>query len=231
MTERNSIARGVATRGLQLLGSGAVIAIFMFVPAGRFDWWQAWAFLAIYFGAIAFNAIFVMRGNPELIAERAKTMDNTRDWDKTVTSAITVLMLALLAVAGLDVRFGWSGMPIAVSIAGLLLLVAGNLMVSWSMAANRFFSRVVRIQNDRGQQVCSSGPYRFVRHPGYAGMILYTPAIAIGLGSWLAAIPGLLAAAGFVVRTVLEDRTLRAELRGYQEYASRVRYRLVPGVW
>jgi protein-S-isoprenylcysteine O-methyltransferase Ste14 len=231
MAEQESLARGVLKRGLQLLGSGAVIAIFMFVPAGRLDWWQAWALLAIYLGAIVFNAFFVMRGDPELIAERAKTMDNTRDWDKTVTSAITVLMLALLAVAGLDVRFGWSGMPIAVSIAGLLLLVAGNLMVSWSMAANRFFSRVVRIQDDRGQEVCSSGPYRFVRHPGYAGMIVYTPAMGIGLGSWWAVIPAVLAAAGFVLRTALEDRTLRAELPGYEEYAGRVRFRLLPGVW
>jgi protein-S-isoprenylcysteine O-methyltransferase Ste14 len=231
MAEPSSVTRGVVTRGLQLLGSGAVIAIFMFVPAGRLDWWQAWAFLAIYFGAIAFNVIFVMRGDPELIAERAKSLDNTKDWDKTVTSAITLLTLALLAIAGLDARFGWSGMPVAVSTAGLLLIVAGNLMVSWSMAANRFFSRVVRIQDDRGQQVCSSGPYRFVRHPGYVGMILYTPAIAIGLGSWWAAIPAVLAAAGFVVRTVLEDRTLRAELPGYEEYAGRVRYRLLPGVW
>jgi protein-S-isoprenylcysteine O-methyltransferase Ste14 len=231
MSERRSVAQGVVKRGLQLLVGGALMAVLMFLPAGRLDWWQAWAFLAIFFGAIAFNALFVLRGDPELIAERGETAENTKGWDKTVTSAITVLTVALLVVAGLDARFGWSGMPVAISIAGLLLIVAGNSLVSWSMAANRFFSRVVRIQEDRGQQVCSSGPYRFVRHPGYLGMIVYTPAMAIGLASWWAAVPALLAAAGFVVRTLLEDRTLRTELPGYRDYATRVRFRLVPGVW
>jgi protein-S-isoprenylcysteine O-methyltransferase Ste14 len=231
MAEQSGVARGVVKRGLQLLVGGAVIAVAMFLPAGRLDWWQAWAFLAIFFGAIAFNALFVLRGDPELIAERAETKENTKGWDKTVTGAITVLTMLLLVVAGLDIRFGWSNVSPAVSAAGLLLILAGNALVSWGMAANRFFARVVRIQEDRGQQVCSSGPYRFVRHPGYAGMIVYTPAMAIGLGSWWAAIPAVLAAACFVLRTALEDRTLRAELPGYTDYAARVRYRLVPGVW
>jgi protein-S-isoprenylcysteine O-methyltransferase Ste14 len=226
-----TVAKGVVRRGLQLLMGGAVIAVAMFLPAGRLDWWQAWAFLGIFFGAIAFNALFVLRGDPELIAERGETKENTKGWDKTVTSVITVLTLALLVVAGLDERFGWSGMPVAVSVAGLLLILAGNALVSWSMAANRFFARVVRIQEDRGQRVCSSGPYRFVRHPGYAGMIVYTPAMAVGLGSWWAVVPALLAAAAFVVRAALEDRTLKAELPGYTDYAARVRYRLLPGFW
>ena len=134
-------------------------------------------------------------------------------------------------VAGLDVRFGWSSVPLALSLAGLLVVVAGNAVVSWGMSANRYFARVVRIQDDRGQQVCSTGPYRYVRHPGYVGMIVYTIAMAIGLGSWWAVIPALLVAAAFVVRTAMEDRTLQTELPGYSEYASRVPYRLVPGVW
>ena len=231
MAGSNGVASGVVKRGLQLLVSGAFIGLAMFLPAGRLDWWQAWAFLGIFFGAIAFNALFVLRGDPGLIAERAETARNTKRWDRVLSSVITVVMLLLLVVAGLDVRYGWSSMPLAVSVAGLLLVVAGNALVSWGMAANRFFARVVRIQDDRGQQVCSSGPYRFVRHPGYVGMIVYTPAIAIGLGSWWAVIPALLVAVGFVVRTALEDRTLQVELPGYAEYAARVHYRLLPGVW
>ncbi len=231
MAEQAGTARGVAKRALQLVVSGAVMAAAMFLPAGRLDWWQAWAYLAIFFGVIVFNAVFVLRDDPELIVERAETRENTKGWDRTVTNAITVMMLLVLVVAGLDVRFGWSSMSPAVSVAGLLIVVGGNAIVSWAMSANRFFSRVVRIQEDRGQAVCSSGPYRFVRHPGYSGIIVYSLATPFGLGSWWAVIPALLVVAGFVIRTVLEDRTLRAELAGYTEYAARVRYRLVPGVW
>lgn len=225
------MAKGVAKRGAQLAVSGAVLAVAMFVPAGRVGWWEAWTFLAIYFGAIAFNAVFVLRGDPELIAERGETKANTKGWDKIVTSLITLATLAVLVVDGLDVRFGRSRVPLPVSVIGLALIVAGNAVVSWSMAANRFFARVVRIQTDRGQEVCTSGPYRFVRHPGYAGMIVYSLAMSFGLGSWWALLPATLAAAAFVVRAALEDRALREELPGYAAYAGRVRYRLIPGVW
>jgi protein-S-isoprenylcysteine O-methyltransferase Ste14 len=231
MTQQTDISRGVAKRGIQLIISGAVLAAAMFLPAGTLKWWQAWAFLAIYFAAIIFDALFILRGDPGLIAERAETKKNTKHWDRIVTGAITILTLLVLVVAGFDVRFGWSSVPLAIAVIGLLLVVLGDAVVSWGMAANRFFARVVRIQKDRGQEVCSSGPYRFVRHPGYAGMIVYSVAMAFGLGSWWALIPALLVAAGFVVRTVLEDRTLQAELPGYAEYAARVRHRLAPGVW
>jgi protein-S-isoprenylcysteine O-methyltransferase Ste14 len=231
MTQQADIDRGVVKRGLQLIISGAVLAVAMFLPAGTIKWWQAWAFLAIFFGTIIFNALFILRGDPGLIAERAETKENTKSWDRIVTSAITILTLLVLVVAGFDVRFGWSSVPPAVSVIGLLLIVAGDAVVSWGMAANRFFARVVRIQTDRGQEVCSSGPYRFVRHPGYAGMIVYSIALPFGLGSWWAIIPALLVAVGFVVRTALEDRTLQVELPGYAEYAARVRCRLAPGVW
>lgn len=225
------VARGVIKRGLQLLVSGLVLGLAMFAPAGRVDWWQAWVFLGIYVGAIAFNALVVLRRDPELIAERAETKENAKRWDKSLTSGITLLTLSLLVVAGLDVRFGWSRVSFAVTLAGLLIIVAGNAVVSWAMAANRFFSRVVRIQDDRGHQVCSTGPYRLVRHPGYVGIIAYSLAMPFALGSLWAVIPALLVAAGFIVRTAFEDRTLHAELPRYPEYAARVRFRLLPGIW
>ncbi|HSW63430.1 MAG TPA: isoprenylcysteine carboxylmethyltransferase family protein [Dissulfurispiraceae bacterium] len=231
MAELTGTAAGVRKRATQLLVSGAVIAVAMFAPAGRIDWWQAWAFLGIFFGTIAFNAVFILRRDPELIAERAETKKNTKGWDKTMTAAITVMTLLALVVAGLDVRFGWSSVPLAVSVSGLVLVVVGNALVSWGMAANRFFARTVRIQQDRGQTVCSAGPYRFVRHPGYAGMIVYGLAMAPGLGSWWALVPAVLAAVAFVVRTLLEDHMLQTELPGYSDYTTRVRYRLVPGIW
>lgn len=231
MAEQTGISHGVMKRLLQLVLSGIVLAVVMFASAGRADWWQAWAYLAIFCGAIVFNGLFVLGKDPELIAERGETKENTKGWDKVVSDLITGVTLLTLIVAGLDVRFGWSSTALAVSVAGLLLVVAGYAIVSWAMAANRFFARVVRIQDERGHEVCSSGPYRFVRHPGYVGMIAYSIATPFALGSWWAMIPALCIVFGFVIRAALEDRTLRAELPGYAEYAGRVRYRLVPGAW
>lgn len=230
-TPPSPVVRGVIKRGLQLLMTGLVLGLAMFVPAGHLAWWQAWALLGVYVGAIAFNALFLLRRDPALIAERAETKENTKGWDKLLTRGITLLTLLILVVAGLDVRFGWSRVPVAVTVAGLLAIVAGNAIVSWAMGANRFFARVVRIQTDRGHEVCSTGPYRFVRHPGYVGIIVYSLAMPIALGSLWAVIPALLVAVGFVARTVFEDRTLHAELAGYPEYAARVRFRLLPGIW
>jgi protein-S-isoprenylcysteine O-methyltransferase Ste14 len=211
--------------------SGFVLALAMFVPAGRIDWWQAWAFLGIYFGAIVFNALFVLRHDPDLIAERAETKPNTKTWDRVLTSGLTVFTLLTLVISGVDVRCGWSRVSVAVTATCLLVIVAGNAVVSWAMSVNHFYARVVRIQHDRGQTVCSSGPYRVVRHPGYLGSIVYSLALPFALGSVWAVIPALLVVMGFVVRTVLEDRTLHAELAGYPEYATRVRFRLLPAVW
>lgn len=230
-TKQAVTARDVWKRGAQLLVSGGILAAAMFVPAGTAAFWQAWALLFIYFGGIAFNALFVLRGDPELIAERARTAENTKPWDRVVSGVLTVLMIALLATAGLDKRFGWSHVSLPVTVLGLALILGGGAIVGWAMSANRYFSRVVRIQTDRGHQVCSSGPYAHVRHPGYTGMILYSIAMSFGLGSWCALGPALLVAIMFVVRTVLEDRTLQRELPGYSAYAARVKYRLLPGVW
>jgi protein-S-isoprenylcysteine O-methyltransferase Ste14 len=225
------VTRGLIKRGVQLLLSGAIMALAMLAPAGRLDWWQAWAFLGIYFGAILFNALVVLRHDPELAAERAETGPNAKSWDRLLRSLLTLLTLLVLVAAGLDARLGWSHLPLAVTMAGLLLIVAGNAVVSWAMSANRFYSRVVRIQYDRGQQVCTTGPYRFVRHPGYVGSIVYSLATPFALGSSWATIPALLVVLVFGIRTALEDRTLRAELEGYPEYAARVRFKLLPGVW
>ena len=229
--EKKNLTCGVLKRVAQVALSGIILAVFMFVPAGRLDWWQAWTYIAIYFGIVIFNVLFIVGKDPELIAERGETKGNTKEWDKTVTNFITIVTLLTLIVAGLDARIGWSQVALAVPIAGLIFVVLGSGVVSWGMAANKFFARVVRIQNDRGHAVCSSGPYRFVRHPGYVGMCVYSFATPFALGSWWAILPALFIVVGFVVRTALEDRTLRAELPGYAEYAARVRYRLAPGVW
>jgi protein-S-isoprenylcysteine O-methyltransferase Ste14 len=229
--EKKNVNSGVFKRMIQVMLGGVILAVCMFVPAGRLDWWAAWTYVAIYFGMVIFNALFILGKDPELIAERGETKENTKGWDKTVTSFITIVTLLTFIVAGLDARFSWSQVALPISIAGWIFFVFGSGIVSWAMAANRFFARVVRIQDDRGHAVCSSGPYRFVRHPGYIGMCVYSFATPFALGSWWAILPTLFIVVGFVVRTALEDRTLRAELPGYAEYAAHVRYRLLPAIW
>ena len=142
------------------------------------------------------------------------------------------LWMGFRLVAGLDERFGWAGdLGVAWHVAGAVALAAGLELSSWAMIANAYFSTAVRIQDERGQRVVSSGPYWFVRHPGYVGLILEAIGVPLLLGSWWALIPGVAGAVCMAIRTSFEDRMLRAELPGYQDYAQRVRYRLVPGIW
>jgi protein-S-isoprenylcysteine O-methyltransferase Ste14 len=152
-------------------------------------------------------------------------------WDKLLSALFSVTGLAVLVVAALDARFVFSPLPPASFDAGFTLYAAGGALSSWAMASNRFFSSFVRIQTERGHTVATGGPYRFVRHPGYAGFAVATVATALLLGSGWALVPAALTALILVIRTVLEDRTLLAELSGYREYAARVRYRLLPGLW
>ena len=142
------------------------------------------------------------------------------------------LWMGFRLVAGLDVRFGWAGdLGVAWHVAGAVMLAVGLELASWAMIANAYFSTAVRIQSDRGHTVCSTGPYRFVRHPGYVGFILQSIGVPFLLGSLWALIPAITAAVLIVVRTSLEDRTLQAELPGYQDYIRNVHYRLSPGIW
>lgn len=226
------VKAGIARRIGQILGMLVFQAAMLFLSTWRLDWGWGWAFLGLSVIGIALNAV-LLRDKPEMIAERARGGENQKDWDKTIGGlwALTYMVL-LVIVAGLDVRLGWTGpVSLAVHLAGVAALALGSALFSWAMVANAYFSTVVRIQAERGHAVCTSGPYRFVRHPGYVGAVLQSLAIPLLLGSLWALIPGAVAAALMVVRTTLEDRTLQAELPGYAEYAQQTRYRLLPGVW
>ena len=135
-------------------------------------------------------------------------------------------------LAGLDQRYGWTGgFPLVAQMAALAVCVLSYALLAWAMASNTFFSQIVRIQSDRGHAVATNGPYRYVRHPAYVGMILFELAMSTLLASWWAIIAGGLCAILLILRTALEDRTLQVELTGYVDYARRVRYRLLPGIW
>ena len=172
------------------------------------------------------------RRDPALIEERSRTAENVKSWDKAIMGVYMVLLFGMLVTAGLDAgRFGLSDMPAALRVLGWLGLLAAFGLVWWVMASNPFLSRMVRIQDERGHVVVTTGPYNYVRHPMYVGTISAMICIPLVLGSYWALIPAVLIDILFVVRTAMEDRTLMEELPGYREYAARVRYRLLPGIW
>jgi protein-S-isoprenylcysteine O-methyltransferase Ste14 len=207
----------------------AITAACLFGAAGRLDWSNAWMLLGL---SLLTGLAFTFGRDPELAAER-RNVKAGKSWDKALVG-ITVLLgpMAMWITAGLDFRFhGSSRMATAASAAGVAAAVLGATLTAWAMRANRFFSSVVRIQKERGHTVVEGGPYRFIRHPGYTGMAAFTLATPLILGSCWAFAPAVVTVSATVVRTLLEDRTLRHELDGYAGYARKVRYRLLPAVW
>ncbi len=202
------------------------------IAAGRLDYWPAWVYGAI---SVLMNVLMrmVLHRNPALARERAKSGPGAKAWDKKLLSLGGLLTLAILVVAGLDTgRYHWSSqVSWAWSVVGVLLSMAGMGVFLMALRKNAFFSAVVRIQTDRGQTVCDSGPYSVVRHPGNAGMIIGTIALPLIFMSAWSAIPAFLSVLLIIARTRLEDDVLAKELDGYRDYQRATPYRLVPGIW
>jgi protein-S-isoprenylcysteine O-methyltransferase Ste14 len=220
---------------IRLIVTYLFIPLVLWVSAGDFGWWQAWVFSLLIVAAGIGARMWAERRHPGLLAERAgvEQAPGVKAWDRVLAPLLAVsVSFPLVIVAGLDHRFGWSPVfPTWLNIIGLVLIALGYTFAGWALAENRFFSGMVRIQTDRGHVVCDSGPYRIVRHPGYAGNILPLPGIVLALGSVWTLIPAAAALIIAVIRTALEDRTLQEELPGYRDYARRVRYRLIPGIY
>jgi len=209
-----------------------LLLAFLFVPAGTFNWPEAWIFLLLYFTIVSGFLLWLKKNSPGLLKERMAPKKDYKSWDKTIMMAYTLLLVVLLVVTGLDARrFGWSEVPLLVKVLGFLGYLPAIGFASWAMLENAYASNVVRIQEDRGHKVCTTGPYRFVRHPMYVGVIFAIICIPLSLGSYYALILSALNIILFILRTALEDKTLREELPGYNEYAQKVRYRLFPGIW
>jgi protein-S-isoprenylcysteine O-methyltransferase Ste14 len=215
----------------EILGIIAM-AVALFWSAGRLDWWPAWAAIAVWLVTYAAMDITIFRYNPGLAAERLYPPRGAKTWDRTIMSLLRLSQLARYILAGLDQRHGWTGsFPLAVQIAALVLCFLGYALLVWAMASNHFFSQIVRIQSDRSHVVAAGGPYRYVRHPAYVGMILFELAISALFASWWALLAGGLCALLLILRTALEDLTLQDELAGYADYSHQVRFRLLPGIW
>lgn len=214
-----------------------VIVLFPLIPiliSGNWAWWEAWTYgLISVFGFIV-SRLLASQRHPDLLNERARSMDleDAKPWDRILAPSLAFGNILILIVAGLDQLFRWtSPFSLPVKLVSLVVILLGFLLGSWALVENRFFSGVVRIQKDRGHRVVSTGPYRFLRHPGYAGALWTYLALPFLLDSIWAFIPAVLLVGVLVLRTALEDRTLQEELPGYREYVLQTRYRLIPGIW
>ncbi len=214
-----------------------VVLIAPFIPmiiSSQWDWWQAWAYAIASILAFVLSRLIVARKHPDLIAERARFMQakDTKPWDKVLAPLLGLGSILILVAAGLDRFYGWSSaFSTGVNIIALVGIVIGYGFSSWALIENRFFSGTVRIQTERGHHVISTGPYRIMRHPGYAGGLFGYLFIPLLLDSLWAFIPAVLLVIVMVTRTALEDKTLQAELPGYSEFAQKTKYRLIPGIW
>jgi len=220
---------------IRLIITYLLIPLVLLVCGWDLGWWQAWVFSLLIFAAGIGGRIWAERRHPGLTAERqsGESIQGAKTWDKVLAPLMAIsLSFPLVITAGLDHRYGWSpAFSLWLNIIGFILIAVGYAFGVWAFIENRFFSSVVRIQTDRGHVVCDTGPYRIMRHPGYAGNILPLLGIVLALGSVWTVIPAVVALIIAIVRTALEDRILQEELPGYREYAQRVRYRLLPGIY
>jgi len=213
------------------------VVVIPFLPlliSRQWDWWEAWIYAIIGILGFAISRILAARRHPDLLAERARFLqhEDAKPWDKLLSPLVGLGGGLIPLVAGLDALFGWSPpFSLSAKIVALFIILAGYALGTWALMENRFFSGMVRIQTDRGHQVVSSGPYRWIRHPGYASALLTYLATPVFLDSRWAFLPALGLTIVLVIRTSLEDKTLQDELEGYRAYTKRVRYRLLPGIW
>ena len=232
---QKAVQKGSARQWMWVVVVYLAIPLTLLVCGGDLDWWQAWIYSMLIVLVSIGGRIWAEQRNPGLLVERqnVEKIQSAKAWDKVLAPLMALsVSFPLVIVAGLDHRYGWSPtFPLWLMVLGFTLILLGYAFASWALAENRFFSGVVRIQKDRGHEVCDSGPYRIVRHPGYAGNIPPLLGIVLALGSVWTLIPAAIALLIAVIRTSLEDKMLQEELPGYRDYARRVHYRLIPGLY
>ncbi|MHA2503025.1 MAG: methyltransferase family protein [Candidatus Kariarchaeaceae archaeon] len=207
----------------------------LFIPAGTVNYWQGWAYVLTVIVFTFLGRAQAMLTNPEMLNERLSALDDDEvaEWDKKIVQVIGIFgPLIMLLISGLDIRFGWTGeMSLTIQLTSLGILFLSMFLGNWAMLTNKFFSSVVRIQEDRGHYVIKEGPYHYVRHPGYLAGLIGNGVSPLLLGSLWAYIPVVLMTIVLMYRLFKEDNTLRQELDGYEEYTNETRYRLIPFIW
>lgn len=212
---------------------GTVIAfLIIFISAGRIGYWQGWIYISICF-LTTLGSILFMQIDDELITERSKPGEGSKKWDRLLLAILFLAFIFMSMIAGLDSgRFHWS--PVFHSywyIIGILLTIFGQILFFVAQKQNKFFSSVVRIQTDRGHTICDTGLYSLVRHPAYLSQVISNIGFPLLFGSLWSIIPSFIATALLILRTYLEDITLKNELEGYIEYSNKIRYKFIPGIW
>jgi len=218
---------------VSLAATVLLMGVTLFLPAGTLRWPHGLLFLAVFLFVTVVAMAWLWRVNPEIfVARRRLTGQGTKGWDVVLLLILLAGFLATLIVAALDDgRFHWAPAPPLAVLVGYVLLLVGYLGTAWAQAVNRHFEPSVRIQSDRDHHVITTGPYAYVRHPGYIFGTILTFGIALALGSLWALLPAVLFVVVLAIRTNLEDATLQRELPGYAEFAARVRYKWIPGIW
>ncbi len=218
----------------QIVGMFLVFALVLFLPARTIGWLAGWVYLILFFGFVIAISLWLFRHNPGLLEERMSGRDkpDQKTWDKLLIMLASVLFFAWFVLMSLDAgRFRWSQMPAWLQLVGAIILVGSFCIFFLTFRENSYLSPAIRIQKERGQTVVSTGPYHHVRHPMYSGFVLFVLGTTLMLGSWYGLLFALVLVGMVAMRAVLEERTLREELRGYDTYMAQVRYRLIPHVW
>ena len=218
---------------IRLILGYVLMAAFLFIPAGSIYWIEAWIYIILQFSFSIATFLWLRKNNPELLRERMGLVKReVKSWDKVLMISTTPFFFALIVIPGLDaVRFHWSFISGEVKMLGTIGIFFSLTLFFVVIRENTFLSNVVRIQEERGHCVITTGPYRFVRHPMYVAVITLFFAIPVALGSLYGIIPAGFLAVGIIIRTSLEDKILQRELSGYKEYTQETKYRLLPGVW
>ena len=222
------ILRGVRRILLVITLVGGVL----FISAGSICWISAWLIILLFAAYLVLVLIWGLGSSPDLMIERGKIERNVKSWDKMINALYAVTLLSMLVIIGFDSqRYGWTNMPIGFQVLGFIVMICSAWLIWRSMAENTFASRWARIQEEREQRVVTTGPYLYVRHPMYIGVIFLVFSSSLALGSLWGFVPGALIGLLYIIRTILEDRMLTKELVGYKAYALKVKYRLIPGIW
>lgn len=220
---------------LQLVIVVIILPLLPMLISNRWNWWEAWIYALTLFLGFVISRVLASRKHPGIIEERARSMgrEDAKPWDKVLAPLLAFGGIFVPLIAGLEERFNWTPepFPMAIKAIAILVMVLAYAFSAWAMIENAYFSGIVRLQTDRGHTVCDSGPYRWIRHPGYAGGFLSYLVMPLVLDSLWSYIPVVMLSVIMIIRTTLEDRTLQTELTGYADYAGRVKYKLLPGIW